>query len=416
MAGMRIRCVCGTVFDPTTRPQCPACGTPFASSTVPDASRQTSPTGRASQPEPEAIPSAGFGSPASQQGLLQRHATLISAIAGVAVLTLVALFIRDRFGPKPGGSTSGLKGGAVAQNDATASRDPLEPDDSAVVPPQSPDAPPGATPLPVTPAPPAPRPSDLPAFKGNWKLLTARMKPESVIPGLPVTRSTLAQTVAAAFAGTGAVSTMTIHESGSYVLEVDVTGDGFVTSNITPNKNLLSVAAQGVLTFSPSGVEVTDRVRAMLRPVKFDMPQMDVKANDTELSLLPMGGSGGATSVWFRPGDSGYEHGTVTGTWSYPQVFIDSYLPYRGTLELQDGGNYRIRFTRTEEGLLNAAGGDYEFKRSINMGPLVQGRYEFDGPNRFTLIEPRGTATWVRAEGEAVKPTGNRPPPRGVRR
>ena len=264
---------------------------------------------------------------------------------------------------------------------------------------------------------PAPAPaSDISAFRGKWKLLIARMQPESVIPGLPVARSTLAHTVMSAFASAGAVSTLTVTDAGTYVLEVDVSSGGLYTANIKAAKHLLSVAADGVLTLTPAGVEVSDRVRAMLKPVKFDMPQVDVKANDTELSLLPAGATGGAPSTWFRPGDGGREHGDILGTWSYPQVFVDSYIPYRGTLELEDNGNYRIRFTRTEQGMLVAAGGDYEFKRSINMGPPVQGRYEFDGPNRFTLTEPRGTATWVR-EATAAGPTDpKKPPARGLRK
>lgn len=354
---------------------------------------------------PHGVGSISAHSPLSA-GSLNQKVLMKAAIATVAII-LLAIVVRARFGGAPPSKTPAKSGnGAAVNRDGESPESDVSPDgstpgsDSTGVIPEVPQRRPAPTPAPA---------SDIAAFKGNWKLLTARMQPEAVIPGLPVARSTLAHTVMTAFASAGAVSTLTITDAGTYVLEVDVSAGGFYTSNTKPTKHLLSMAADGALTLTPAGVEVSDRVRAMLKPVKFDMPQIEVKANDTELSLLPSGATGGAPSTWFRPGDSGREHGDILGTWSYPQVFVDSYLPYRGTLELQDNGNYRIRFTRTEQGMLVAAGGDYEFKRSINMGPPVQGRYEFDGPNRFTLTEPRGTATWVREAGDARPPAGNRP-------
>lgn len=411
MAGKRIRCVCGTVFDPTAQPNCPACGTPYIEAVAPTAQQPASPAERQATPARLTQRDSATGLNAVQQDWLQRNKTPVSVAAGVVGLILFALILRDRDGGKSAKSDSGeVNRGAVAQDTENDIPGDQAPQDVSPAP---------SNVLPITPQRPPPAPvqhSDVPAFKGKWTLLTARMQPEAVIPGLPVTRSVLAHTVMTAFAGTGATSTLTITDAGSYQLDVDITGDGFYTANTKPTKHLLSMAADGVLSFTPNGVDLSDRARATLRPVKFDMPQLDVKANDTELSLLPQGATGGAPSVWFRPGDSGREHGDILGTWSYPQVFVDSYLPYRGTLELQDGGNYRIRFTRTEQGMLSASGGEYEFKRSIAMGPPVQGRYAFDGPNRFTLTEPRGTATWVRADGDARPPAGSRPPPRGVRK
>lgn len=418
MAGRRIRCVCGTVFDPSENAACPACGvTTTTASHSPSAVESSSSSIHSGITRDSA--SSGFSAMGAAGAAQGTAATAkkgpIQLLIGLAVVILLAWAIRAKFGGVPPGKSPAKSGtDAVVRGEDDPTLPGESNDGSSPAPEPSKETP--VSPPPRRPSPPPAPASEIAAFKGNWKLLTARMQPEAVIPGLPVTRSTLAHTVMTAFASAGAVSTMTITDAGTYVLEIDVSAGGFFTANMTPAKHLLSMAADGVVTFTPNGVEVSDRVRAMLRPVKFDMPQVDVKANDTELSLLPQGATGGATSVWFRPGDSGREHGDILGTWSYAQVFVDSYLPYRGTLELQDGGNYRIRFTRTEQGMLVAAGGDYEFKRSINMGPPVQGRYEFDGPNRFTLTEPRGTATWVR-EGPAA---GTSPPkgssPRGLRK
>ena len=411
MAGKRIRCVCGTVFDPTANAACPACGaSPTASSPAQPAAESAGSASRSSVAADSA--SGGFNSNAASGALrgtsIAAKRGLIQLIVGVALVFLLAWIVRAKFGGPPPGKGPAKSGAEAVVRDED---DPVRPGDAEEDPPAGPESSnePAVSPQPRRPAPsPAPA-SDIAAFKGNWKLLAARMQPEAVIPGLPVTRSTLAHTVMTAFASAGAVSTMTITEAGTYVLDVDVAASGVYTSNLKAAKHLLSMAADGVVTFTPAGVDVSDRVRATLRPVKFDMPQVDVKANDTELSFLPVGATGGAPSVWFRPGDSGREHGDILGTWSYQQVFVDSYLPYRGTLELQDNGNYRIRLMRSEQGMLVAAGGDYEFKRSINMGPPVQGRYEFDGPNRFTLTEPRGTATWVRGDNEARPPTRDKP-------
>jgi len=49
-------------------------------------------------------------------------------------------------------------------------------------------------------------------------------------------------------------------------------------------------------------------------------------------------------------------------------------------------------------GLLEASNGKYQFKRAVMSGPPVEGKYNFDGPDRVTFVEPRGTATWVRVE------------------
>jgi len=409
MTGKRFRCMCGTVYDPAQHSVCPACGTVIIKATdpPPTAAPRVDATPASSNPVPVPVIDRGVSTEQRKsQGGLARLAI------GAVVIIGLAIGVRAKWGGAPPSKTAPPAGTGEVDKGGDERLQPDDPGSETSLPPE-----PGVNPEP-TPRRPAPAPappSDVAAFKGKWKLLTARMQPEAVIPGLPVTRSILAHTVMTAFASAGAVSTLNITDAGTYVLEVDVKGDGFYTSNITPDKHLLSVAAQGVLTLTPSGVDISDRARVMLKPVKFDMPQLDIKANDTELSLLPVGASGGAPSTWFRPGDSGREHGDILGAWSYPQVFVDSYMAYRGTLELQDGGNYKIRFTRSEQGMLIAAGGDYEFKRSINMGPPVQGRYEFDGPNRFTLTEPRGTATWVREGGTQAPVTPPKPKSRGLR-
>lgn len=138
----------------------------------------------------------------------------------------------------------------------------------------------------------------------------------------------------------------------------------------------------------------------MLKPISFDIPHLNVKAGDTQLSLLPTAGSRAATATWVRPGGSGQPDSSVVGTWSNERVFVDSNLHYRATLELRKSGEYSIRFARTERGLLDATDGNYEFKRDTAMGTPAKGQYTFDGPDRFTFTEPRGTATWVRAGSE----------------
>jgi hypothetical protein len=418
MAGTRVRCVCGTVFDPSELAACPACATVYSGKRVESSSNEVVTNSSATVSTSLGDDSnrrdgaAGFGG--GEPSFFEKNKTLVTVGGCVGGFLMLALVVRLFFGG----------GDAPMGSDPKATRvDPvvLVPegeDGERSVPseqfPSSEDSPPPSPT--VAPrrsenpgfVPPA-APSDIPSFRGTWRLATTRMQPEPNIPGLRATESVIGQAVTAAFIGPSATAIMTIDDTGAYRIDVDVSGDGQYTANLTGAENLYSVSAQGMLTLSPKGALNSDRARALLKPVRMDMAQVNAKEGDTLLTLSP-GERGGTTNVTLvRSADSFQPETTVVGDWRYYPIFVDSFISYQMTLELRDNGDYHIRFVRSEDGTLTAAGGDYEFKRSIRMGPQLKGRYEFEGANRFTLSEPRGTATWVRDDGSgAGKPSGGR--------
>ncbi len=402
MAGARIRCRCGTVFDPSSGATCPACGA--SNDRKPAGPVLMEPSTFAAKDSGDAVqrdPTTGFGT--SDSSFLEKHRGLVVSAGCVGAILVVAILLRLMFG------------GSDAPKRADKVYDPniaLRNDDS-----DAPDIPrenPTPNGTPIEPIRPAPKKrsepvSDIPAFRGTWQMQSARMLPEPVIPGIPATTMTISRIVAAAFLGPDANATLTVDDNGGYVIDVDVMGDGQYTANVTTDRNLLSVAAQGVLTLTPKSGIVSDRARVMLKPVKFDIPQVNARADDTELALPPVMGETSATVTWFRLKDSGQPHTSIVGTWTNERLYVDSYIPYRATLELQHNGDYRVRFMRTEQGKLAASGGDYEFRRPNGLGQPMRGRYAFEGNDRITFTELRGTATWVRVRGG--EPAG-----RGIRR
>lgn len=357
MAGKRVRCVCGTVFDPKKRRTCPECGVKYEAKPAKKDEPQPHP---APPPKPEEPvkqhTTAGFET--DDISFLAKHKTAVAAAGGVVGLLLVALIMRSAFSASDsteGSSRNGGRSSSGSQNTA--------------------------------------------GFQGKWRLLTARMQPEQIIPGIPITGSVIKMSLNAAFTGPDANTTLTIDKGGSYTLEIDVSCEGHYTATITPNKYYPTTRGQGVITLTPKGTAIQERADARLGAIDTDMPHVNAKVGDTDLTMQEgTGNSNNTTVFWKRPGGAGQPHTSIVGTWSNEKVFIDSYLPYRATLEFRDNGDYRLRFTRSESGMLDASDGKYQFKRSIAMGPPVEGRYEFDGPDRFTVTEPRGTATWVRAK------------------
>ncbi len=234
-------------------------------------------------------------------------------------------------------------------------------------------------------------------FVGKWRLVSSNMERQQVLPGPPIVAMTIPHTVNAAFDGPGAKSVMTIDAAGSYRADFDITGEGTYVANFTPDR-FNKEAGKGTLTFTPKGKSMSDRTSASFDKVTADLPHTNAKKGDSELTLLPLGNSGGATAFWVRSADGGQPKASVVGAWLNQKVYIDSYLPYHSTLELRADGKYRLNFTRVEKGMLDAANGKYHFRRAIAMGPPAQGSYRFDGPDRFTLTEPRGSTTWERVE------------------
>lgn len=398
MAARRIRCVCGTVFDPGAYAICPACGN--APSTKP--SEQSEPEATTHFREDTSFPKvtrAASRTNEVSEALLQDKKLLYRAVGVVVSVVLLALFVRYFFGGAPAVRTA-----------AHAKVDTDSVQNGSSSPPPSPTEQPRTT---VTPEKPArvepPPPSDVPAFMGTWRRMRADMQAESVIPGMKATGTAIGGVITAAFAGPNHEQLLTVDSNGGYVLDVEVVGEGRFVAKLEEARNLLSVAAQGEIVFSPNGDVNPQATRALLKPVKFDIPHVNVKEDDTELALNPVGGRGGQPFTWFRRADSKIPHTSPLGVWEYAPVFVDSYMPYSATFDLIQGGTYRIHFSRAEDGMLVAAAGSFQMKRTIRMGPPVQGQFQFDGPDRFTLTESRGTSTWERSAAKANRPTGGRP-------
>lgn len=371
MSVRRVRCVCGTVFDPSTLPACPECGAAH----VRDAGMTTDPASDSMEPS---VQDAGDDAGAATGGLAQRNRTLATLVVGVMGTMLLAIVLRSMLG-----GTDGSDAGPAAKDDV---RQVAGGDAST----------PRSVPRASLASPTAEPRTGIAAFEGKWRLASSSMQAEPVIPGIPVLGTAMGQTIGTAFKGPGATAVMTIDEGGSYVLEVDVLGDGYYKASITPERYPGTVVAKGDITLTPNGLSNSERAEVFLMPAKSDMPHVHAKRGDLTMSMQKAGGSGFSNIFWRRPGDSGLSDTSIVGTWVNEQLWVDSYLAYRATFELRDGGDFRIRFTRSERGMLMVNNGSYEFKRSIATGAPIQGRYVFDGADRFTLTEPRGTAIWVR--------------------
>lgn len=388
MDGLRVRCVCGTVFNPAQDRACPGCGT------LSDVKREqvAKPDSQGTPAQNDCIPGDRVGGSGDAAVGFAKYKNLMLGIGGVAVLIVAAMVVRSM--GRPSNADDSTDSGPSANRNALTSDDHSPRSESR--------SSKNNGPAPTVARSVADRtttevPAGIAAFRGSWRLRDSNMQAEPVVPGIPISGTVISQTVAAAFNSADATAQLTVDERGSYSIDVGVTGDGFYLAELTPNRWKPTERAEGVVTLTPNGLAVTDRADdSSVSMVESDMPHLNAKAGDTQLVLQRQGGSGFTHAFFYRPGGSGQLHTSIVGAWTNQQVWVDSFIAYRATLEFRDDGSYRIRFTRSERGLLEVGDGKYEFKRSIAMGPPVQGRYEFDGPDRFTLIEPRGTVTWVR--------------------
>ncbi|MCG8403701.1 MAG: hypothetical protein MI923_00755 [Phycisphaerales bacterium] len=406
MAKTRVRCVCGTVFDPTKKSACPACGSAY----------EATPAAKTVEPEPKPAPTpkheqtirqdTATGFDPDGTSFVEKHKKSLTLVGGVAGLLLLALIVRLISGGPP--STKTVSNPDAVSKRKYGSESTSRPHTPSSITPNPSPSDSSLSPQSVIPTEPPPVPqSDIPSFKGKWSLLTANMQPERITSGIPASATTISRTVDAAFTGLGATRVLTIDEVGGYVLDVDVTGEGQYTTDLAPAENLYSVTAQGTLTLRPKDGS-PDHVRAMLKPVRLDVPHLNVKAGDTQLVLQPVGRPGVANATWVRPAGSGQPDTSLVGTWLNERIFVDTNLPYRAALDLSSNDLYRMKFTRTERGRLIASGGSYEFKRDVAIGPPMRGRYTFEGLHRVTFTEPRGTATWIRDDVAVKQPGGVR--------
>ncbi len=371
MSVKRVRCVCGTVFDPSTLPACPECG-----------AAHVRVAGTATESASDSIVQSvrdDRGDAGSAMGsFIRRNRTLATLVVGVMGTMLLAIVLRPMFG-----GTEASNAGQEAEDDTRRGSARDTPTMGSV------------TRASLASSTAKPRTGNA-AFEGKWRLASSSMQAEPVIPGIPVLGTAMGRTIGTAFKGPGATAVMTIDNGGSYVLDVDVSGDGYYVASITPERYPGTVVAKGEITLTPNGLSNSERAEVFLMPAKSDMPHVHAKRGDLTMSMQKEGGSGFSNIFWRRPGDSGLPETSIVGAWVNEQLWVDSYLAYRATFELREGGDFRIRFTRSERGMLVVNDGSYEFKRSIAMGPPILGRYVFDGADRFTLTEPRGTAIWVR--------------------
>lgn len=233
------------------------------------------------------------------------------------------------------------------------------------------------------------------AFVGRWKLLNAKMDPEPIIPGPPMAMIVMPNSVVAAFASPDASGEMTIDEHGSFVIQLNSVTDGRYTADMKPDRLGKHFHAHGMMTLMPNGSPASDRVQARLAPTDRDMPHVFASKGDVRLMLQPFRNDA-ATVTWARPG--GGDPTRVVGSYNAGGLYLDSYIPYTGTLTLAANGSFTVRFARAEKGVFTAEKGKFTFTRSVAAGPPGVGSYAFDGPDRVTFIEPRGTAVWERVK------------------
>lgn len=234
-------------------------------------------------------------------------------------------------------------------------------------------------------------------FVGDWKVVTVDMEPERIIPGPPAAMIVMPSTVVGAFTSPDASTEMSIDEHGAFTTQLSATTNGRYTADMKPDRLGRHVLATGVMTFMPNGSPGSDRVQARLLPTDRDMPHLYAKKGDIRLMLQPFQNDASALT-WSRPGGAGDPLDSVVGSYTAGGLFIDAYIPYVGTLSLSSDGSFTVRFARTEKGMLTATDGQFTFRRSVSGGTPAQGRYKFDGPDRVTFIEPRGTAVWERVK------------------
>jgi len=235
-------------------------------------------------------------------------------------------------------------------------------------------------------------------FIGTWRVESAKPPAAPIMGGLPVLNSIMPNTMTARLFNPKSSVVGTFDQDGRYTVEIEFVSDGRYLANLNPVQYSRPPEWSGIVTMTPTGAAVGDRVEARFGEVEKDVPHWHVKQGDTMLTLTPPG-DGRHVATWVRPGGPNQRHDTIVGAWaSNIPLWVDSYFPYDATLEFDGDGNFRLRLTRTETGMLEVEDGRYAFLCSVAMGPPAAGRYKFDGPNRVTFTEPRGAATWVRVE------------------
>jgi hypothetical protein len=256
---------------------------------------------------------------------------------------------------------------------------------------------PGTEPGAVEPA--TPQVPGMAGFVGTWRLVSAEMQPEQVVPGLPLLPGLMPATLAAAFRPGKPQVTLTVQDLGSYAIGVRAAAGGRYQAAVQPETQSRYIAARGTLTFDPAGGGgVPDRVSATFRVVEPGERVTQGEPGDTEVSFLPAGATGGAALTWVRLRSAGQPPPSVVGTWTSHGLFLDSFIPYSAVLELAEDQGYLLTLQRAESGLLEAQDGRYAFRRSAAAGPPQAGTYRFDGGDKLTLVEPRGTTTWERVD------------------
>src|SRR5690606_25125383 len=134
---------------------------------------------------------------------------------------------------------------------------------------------------------------------GTWRVVSANMQPEQILPGPPMIMIGMPQVIAAAFKSDQTIVESTTNKYGQYTLTVRVIGEGKYTRNITPDRFKPEERARGIVTMQPNDWQGSDRIEASLMVSDKAMPHVHVNKGDTTLYMMPPG-NGAAVSMFIR--------------------------------------------------------------------------------------------------------------------
>lgn len=232
------------------------------------------------------------------------------------------------------------------------------------------------------------RPVAPPSFVGKWQAAKLNI---DVVQG-PNNTNPLADLFTAAFSSPSASATFEVTDIGQYAFSI--AGEDHGTVALAPGRQPPSAMLAGycrgdnvkcgALTFTSAFAHKAITCGYMTSAYKSDNGTID-GGKPGEYTLMI------ASQNWWA-NFYGASPDSVAGHW-HNQTLIWRDL-YDLTLDITAVGAYRLRLSRAEHGLFQAAAG--KWTQTPSGGPPATGSYEFSGPNHVTQVSSRSSIQWQR--------------------
>jgi hypothetical protein len=209
-----------------------------------------------------------------------------------------------------------------------------------------------------------------PSFVGKWQAAKMQI---AVVP-LGTWTLPLADLLTAAFAGPDVTASFEVAGVGQYTYSVTAVDHGAVAlsgQNVTFTSSLTNKSVTGSYTIQPPAATGT-------------MSWVGGEPGDSGLFL-----QGNAWQIDF----AGKPTNRIVGSWRDKNGMI-GYDTYVIDLDINADNTYRLRLSRTEQGVFEADNG--KWTRTPQIGPASSGTYSFSGADLVTVVSSNSSIQWKR--------------------